>query len=58
MSRWSPDSFAQAWNFATFYHQGQTYGGVAEGVWSRTPAPRSPWSAQPLAPPWPTACRR
>jgi (p)ppGpp synthase/HD superfamily hydrolase len=32
MSRWSPDSFAQAWNFATFYHQGQTYGGVTEGV--------------------------
>ncbi|HYF64091.1 MAG TPA: HD domain-containing protein [Herpetosiphonaceae bacterium] len=32
MSAWSPDSFAQAWNFATFYHQGQTYGGPTEGT--------------------------
>jgi (p)ppGpp synthase/HD superfamily hydrolase len=31
MSNWHPDRFAEAWNFATHYHQGQTYGGAAEG---------------------------
>ncbi|MEW5956291.1 MAG: HD domain-containing protein, partial [Chloroflexota bacterium] len=33
MSNWSPDVFAQAWNFATRYHQGQTYGGPEEGMY-------------------------
>jgi (p)ppGpp synthase/HD superfamily hydrolase len=32
MSNWSPDVFAKAWDFATRYHQGQTYGGPEEGV--------------------------
>lgn len=31
MSSWSPDSFAKAWNFATLYHRGQTYGGAVKG---------------------------
>jgi (p)ppGpp synthase/HD superfamily hydrolase len=31
MSNWSPDIFAKAWNFATRYHAGQTYGGPREG---------------------------
>jgi (p)ppGpp synthase/HD superfamily hydrolase len=31
MSNWSPDVFKEAWNVATRYHQGQTYGGPAEG---------------------------
>ncbi|MFP4441158.1 MAG: HD domain-containing protein [Chloroflexaceae bacterium] len=31
MSSWSPDMFKEAWNFATRYHQDQTYGGPAEG---------------------------
>ena len=32
MQRWSPDIFSKAWNFATYYHQGQTYGGPQEGM--------------------------
>jgi (p)ppGpp synthase/HD superfamily hydrolase len=31
MSSWNPDSFSKAWNFATLYHQGQTYGGAQKG---------------------------
>ncbi len=31
MSNWNPDSFSKAWNFATLYHQGQTYGGALKG---------------------------
>ena len=31
MSTWSPESFKEAWNFATHFHQGQTYGGAKEG---------------------------
>ncbi len=31
MSNWNPDSFSKAWNFATLYHQGQTYGGAQKG---------------------------
>lgn len=32
MNNWLPDVFSKAWNFATHYHKGQTYGGPAEGV--------------------------
>jgi (p)ppGpp synthase/HD superfamily hydrolase len=28
MNNWNPDNFAKAWNFATLYHEGQTYGGA------------------------------
>ena len=31
MSNWNPDIFSKAWNFATLYHQGQTYGGAQKG---------------------------
>lgn len=31
MSTWHPDSFAKAWNFATLYHQGQTYSSAQKG---------------------------
>jgi (p)ppGpp synthase/HD superfamily hydrolase len=32
MNNWHPDIFAKAWNFATFYHKGQTFGGPKEGM--------------------------
>jgi len=32
MNTWSPDTFAKAWDFATYYHKGQTYGGPQEGM--------------------------
>ena len=31
MSNWNPDNFSKVWNFATLYHQGQTYGGAQKG---------------------------
>ncbi len=31
MSSWSPDVYARAWDFATRYHHGQTYGGAMPG---------------------------
>jgi (p)ppGpp synthase/HD superfamily hydrolase len=32
MSHWSPDLFAETWEFATRYHAGQSYGGREEGT--------------------------
>jgi len=32
LNAWSPDVFAKAWNFATHFHQGQTYGGPEGGM--------------------------
>lgn len=31
MSRWTQDAYAKAWDFATKFHRGQTYGGKAAG---------------------------
>ncbi|MEM7345227.1 MAG: HD domain-containing protein [Chloroflexota bacterium] len=31
MNNWSPDSFSKAWQFATKYHEGQTYGSSEPG---------------------------
>ncbi len=32
LNSWSPDVFSKAWDFATLFHKGQTYGGPSEGM--------------------------